>query len=181
MIELRAKQPLSRANAVVPNAIVAAVCIAILSDSTPVRLDELENRLRNLVELCAASAQFVGNVHGCISGPSFSGIEGNDANRFFVLARQQVEDQRLAISGISLCFAPGVPDTAAKVIQHEVPIGAAAVQGLHAQGAKLKAYAIAEFEPLDTSAKPRSCLPPARRSKQPTVTVCAPRPDEWFR
>jgi len=82
MIERRAKQPLSRANAVVPNAIVAAVCIAILSDSTPVRLDELENRLRNLVER-AASAQFVGNVHGCISGPSFSGIEGNDATPAF--------------------------------------------------------------------------------------------------
>ena len=33
-----------------------------------------------------------------------------------------------------------------------VAIGAIAVQGLHAQGAKLKAYAIAEEEPLDTSA-----------------------------
>ena len=34
-----------------------------------------------------------------------------------------------------------------------ISIGAIAVQGLHAQGAKLKAYAITEFEPLDTSAQ----------------------------
>ena len=43
-----------------------------------------------------------------------------------------------------------------------VAIGAIAVQGLHAQGAKLKAYAIAEFEPLDTSAQ-AAMLPAARK------------------
>jgi len=43
-----------------------------------------------------------------------------------------------------------------------VAIGAIAVQGLHAQGAKLKAYAIAEFEPLDTSARAAG-LPAARK------------------
>jgi hypothetical protein len=42
-----------------------------------------------------------------------------------------------------------------------VAIGAIAVQSLHAQGAKLKAYAIAEFEPLDASAQAAS-LPAAR-------------------
>ena len=41
-----------------------------------------------------------------------------------------------------------------------VAIGAIAVQSLHAQGAKLKAYAIAEFEPLDASAQAASL--PAR-------------------
>jgi uncharacterized protein (DUF1330 family) len=44
-----------------------------------------------------------------------------------------------------------------------VAIGAIAVQGLHAQGAKLKAYAVSEFEPLDTSAQ-AAYLPPARKA-----------------
>jgi uncharacterized protein (DUF1330 family) len=44
-----------------------------------------------------------------------------------------------------------------------VAIGAIALQGLHAQGAKLKAYAITEFEPLDTSAQ-AAVLPGARKA-----------------
>ena len=44
-----------------------------------------------------------------------------------------------------------------------VAIGAIAVQGLHAQGAKLKAYAVSEFEPLDTSAQ-AAYLPAARKA-----------------
>ena len=44
-----------------------------------------------------------------------------------------------------------------------VAIGAVAVQGLHAQGAKLKAYAISEFEPVDTSAQ-AAYLPTARKA-----------------
>src|SRR5579862_6528852 len=43
-----------------------------------------------------------------------------------------------------------------------VAIGAIAVQSLHAQGAKLKAYAITEFEPIDTSAQ-AAMLPAARK------------------
>jgi uncharacterized protein (DUF1330 family) len=50
----------------------------------------------------------------------------------------------------------------AMVLLAGVAIGAVAVQGLHAQGAKLKAYAIAEFEPLDTSARAAG-LPAARK------------------
>jgi len=44
-----------------------------------------------------------------------------------------------------------------------VAIGAIAVQGLHAQGAKLKAYAISELETLDTSAQ-AAYLPAARKA-----------------
>jgi uncharacterized protein (DUF1330 family) len=51
----------------------------------------------------------------------------------------------------------------AMVLLAGVAIGAIAVQGLHAQGAKLKAYAIAEFEPLDTSAQAQ-VLPVARKA-----------------
>ena len=50
----------------------------------------------------------------------------------------------------------------AMVLLAGVAIGAVAVQGLHAQGAKLKAYAVAEFEPLDTSAQ-AAMLPAARK------------------
>lgn len=51
----------------------------------------------------------------------------------------------------------------AMVLLAGVAIGAIAVQGLHAQGAKLKAYAITEFEPLDTSAQ-AAVLPAARKA-----------------
>jgi len=52
----------------------------------------------------------------------------------------------------------------ALVLLAGVAIGAVAVQGLHAQGgAKLKAYAITEFEPLDTSAR-TAALPAARKA-----------------
>jgi uncharacterized protein (DUF1330 family) len=44
-----------------------------------------------------------------------------------------------------------------------VAIGAIAVQGLHAQGAKLKAYSIGEIETFDTSAQ-AAYLPAARKA-----------------
>jgi uncharacterized protein (DUF1330 family) len=44
-----------------------------------------------------------------------------------------------------------------------VAIGAIAVQGLHAQGAKLKAYSIGELEVLDASAQ-AAYLPAARKA-----------------
>jgi uncharacterized protein (DUF1330 family) len=51
----------------------------------------------------------------------------------------------------------------AMVLLAGVAIGAIAVQGLHAQGAKLKAYAVAEFEQIDTSAQ-ATVLPAARKA-----------------
>jgi uncharacterized protein (DUF1330 family) len=51
----------------------------------------------------------------------------------------------------------------AMVLLAGVAIGAIAVQGLHAQGAKLKAYAISELETLDTSAQ-AAYLPAARKA-----------------
>jgi uncharacterized protein (DUF1330 family) len=44
-----------------------------------------------------------------------------------------------------------------------VAIGALALQGLHAQGAKLKAYSVSEFEILDASAQ-ATYLPLARKA-----------------
>ena len=44
-----------------------------------------------------------------------------------------------------------------------IAIGAIAVQGLHAQGAKLKAYSVSELEILDASAQ-AAYLPTARKA-----------------
>ncbi|MBV8696613.1 DUF1330 domain-containing protein [Bradyrhizobium sp.] len=44
-----------------------------------------------------------------------------------------------------------------------IAIGAIAVQGLHAQGAKLKAYSVSELEILDASAQ-AAYLPAARKA-----------------
>jgi uncharacterized protein (DUF1330 family) len=51
----------------------------------------------------------------------------------------------------------------AMVMLAGVAIGAIAVQGLHAQGAKLKAYAVGEIEILDASAQ-AAYLPAARKA-----------------
>ena len=51
----------------------------------------------------------------------------------------------------------------AMVMLAGVAIGAIAVQGLHAQGAKLKAYSVGEIEPLDASAQ-AAYLPAARKA-----------------
>ena len=51
----------------------------------------------------------------------------------------------------------------AMVMLAGVAIGAIAVQGLHAQGAKLKAYSVGEIEALDASAQ-AAYLPAARKA-----------------
>ena len=51
----------------------------------------------------------------------------------------------------------------AMVMLAGVAIGAIAVQGLHAQGAKLKAYSVGEIETLDASAQ-AAYLPAARKA-----------------
>jgi uncharacterized protein (DUF1330 family) len=51
----------------------------------------------------------------------------------------------------------------AMVLIAGIAIGAIAVQGLHAQGAKLKAYSVGEIEILDASAQ-AAYLPAARKA-----------------
>src|SRR5260370_4340945 len=53
--------------------------------------------------------------------------------------------------------------TLAMVMLAGVAIGAIAVQGLHAQGAKLKAYSVGEIETLDATAQ-AAYLPAARKA-----------------
>ena len=61
------------------------------------RLQELENRLRHFVVLDVTSAQFVGNIDGHIAAPTFGNIEGDNADRIFILAVEQISDQRRAV------------------------------------------------------------------------------------
>ena len=86
--------------------------------SAPVRLHELENRLRNVAEFSVASPQFIGDIHGCISAPAFSAIEGDDADGVVELALDQITDQRLAISGVFDGLAPRSSEPT-KVTRHE--------------------------------------------------------------
>ena len=51
-------------------------------------LQEPEQRGRCLVVLDEASAQFVGDIYSDITRPASGGIEGDDADRIFVLALQ---------------------------------------------------------------------------------------------
>jgi hypothetical protein len=71
-----------------------------------VGLQERENRFRYLVLFNTASAYLVGDVNGHVARPSFSGIEGDDADWAVKLAREQVADQLAAISGVFVRFAP---------------------------------------------------------------------------
>ena len=62
-----------------------------------------------------------------------------------------------------------------------VAIGAIALQGLHAQGAKLKAYTVSEVEILDPSAQ-AAYLPAARKAiGAAMVELYAPQPDGSFK
>ena len=49
---------------------------------------ERENRLRYFVILGVASPQLVRDIHGHVPGPTFSGVESDDADRVFVLPVQ---------------------------------------------------------------------------------------------
>src|SRR4029077_19998855 len=96
-------------------------CLGCPDSSTLVGLQKLDGRLRYLAVFNNAAAQFVGNVDGYISAPSFSDIEGDNADRGAELALHQIADQRLAVSGVFVGLAPCSSDPA-KVIQHEVSI-----------------------------------------------------------
>ena len=84
-------------------------------NSTPDRLQEIENRGRYLIILNVASAQFVSDLNCRVAGPPFSGIEDNDPGRIVILTRKQVADQRLATSALFIGLVPG-PTEWTKVI-----------------------------------------------------------------
>src|ERR1700747_2476489 len=104
-------------------------CLGCPDSSTLGGLQKLDGRLRYLAVFNNAAAQFVGNVDGYISAPSFSDIEGDNADRGAALGLHQIAYQRLA--GRAPCSADP-----AKVIQHEVsifrrPVGRDGWRGTH--------------------------------------------------
>jgi hypothetical protein len=52
-----------------------------------------------------------GDIHGHITGPAFGGVEGGDPYRMFVVAREQIADQCLAIGPFDVGLAPAAPKT----------------------------------------------------------------------
>jgi hypothetical protein len=89
--------------------------------SAPVGNAEIKHRLRYLVACNKASAHFIRDVHGHITGPSLGCIEGDDADRVVELTLYQIADHRLAVSSMLVGLSPRPPDPA-KVFQHEVSV-----------------------------------------------------------
>ena len=48
----------------------------------------------------------VADIHGHITRPSFGGIEGDNTDWIVIVAREEIADQRLAISMFFVGFAP---------------------------------------------------------------------------
>jgi hypothetical protein len=63
----------------------------------------------------------VGDVCRDILRPLLDGVEGYDPDRVFVLALEQIEDDRSQIGGLDGGF-PVDPAIAAKIIDHEIHI-----------------------------------------------------------
>src|SRR4029077_2613158 len=110
-------------------------CLGCPDSSTLVGLQKLDGRLRYLAVFNNSAAQFVGNVDGYISAPSFSDIEGDDADRVAELALHQIADQRLAVSAVFVSLAPRSSELT-KVFQHKVsvllwPMGRNGWRGTH--------------------------------------------------
>src|SRR5690242_3574518 len=91
--------------------------------SAPVGLQEVEDSFRYVVALENTQPQLVGDIDRHITRPALSGIEGYNANRLVVLAREQVVDQALPISSIFVGLAPGSRHKPRpKIIKHKVSI-----------------------------------------------------------
>ena len=74
----------------------------------PVAFDKIRDRRRKIAHLqIAATAQFARDIFGNVFGPTFGGIEGDDANRVGILAGQQVLNYRFEVSGFVIGFGPG--------------------------------------------------------------------------
>ena len=78
---------------------------------------ERKNLFRYFVKLDVTSAQLVGDVHSHVATPAFSSIEGDDADRIFILPIEQVADQRRAVSSCFVSLTPRPTETA-EIVQH---------------------------------------------------------------
>jgi hypothetical protein len=65
--------------------------------------------------------RLVGDVHSHVATPAFSSIEGDDADRIFILPIEQVADQRRAVSSCFVSLTPRPTETA-EIVKHEINI-----------------------------------------------------------
>ena len=67
-----------------------------------VAIDEILQEERNVALLqIATPAQLLGDIAGNVLRPFFGGVEGDDADRAFILALEQVENDRLEFAALS--------------------------------------------------------------------------------
>ena len=97
-----------------------------------VAIDEVLQEERNVTLLqVAAPAQLLGDVGGNVLRPFFGGIEADHANRVFILAGQQVENDGLELGRAVVGFAPD-PAEPAEVVYHQADVMIVAVGHDHA-------------------------------------------------
>ena len=89
--------------------------------SATVGLHEIHRRVRYLAIFNKASAHFIRDIHGHVTGPTFSGVEGDDADRLLYShdSRLRITVSRSAASTfVSRHAFPIRP----KFIQHEIGV-----------------------------------------------------------
>ena len=71
-------------------------------------LDEILNGGWHISQLeITPPAEFVSHVFGNVLGPSLFSVEGDDADRIFVLARKEILNNGFQVRGFVVGFAPG--------------------------------------------------------------------------
>jgi hypothetical protein len=114
----------------------SGVLKAATASALLIGFDESKKRSRDFIVLNVTSPHLVGHVGGHIPAPAFNGIEGDDANRLAVLAREQIADQGLAIGRIRIGLAPSSPIPRAEIVENDVgvllgPVGRNRWRGTH--------------------------------------------------
>jgi hypothetical protein len=68
----------------------------------------------------AAPPDFLGNIFGDIAGPTFTGVEGDDANRIGVLTLKQVRNDGFKVcGGLGVGLSPATAEIT-EIIEHQI-------------------------------------------------------------
>jgi len=85
-------------------------------------LDEIMNAGRHVPHLqIAAAAQLLGDIFGGVLRPAFDGVEGDNPDGVFVLAREQIEDHGFQIGALDAGFPIDAP-VAPEIVDDKVDI-----------------------------------------------------------
>jgi hypothetical protein len=85
---------------------------------TLVAVDEILQKERNVaLQHIAAPTQLLGDIGGYVLRPVLGGIEGNHADRAFILTGQKVGDDSLQLGRAVVGFPPD-PAESAKMVHH---------------------------------------------------------------